>query len=159
MNSKKGFTLIELLVVIAIIGILSSIVIASLSSARRRGRDSAILGQLKQLQTQSQIFYEGNGQSFSPAGAASSTTANCIAGANFPTSFFASTTAAGGQIALIATNDPIGSNVKCTTSANGQLWAISVDFLNNSTSGVCVDNSGAFRRSVGIFAQTSGTCS
>ena len=55
-DNKKGFTLIELLVVIAIIGILSSIVMVSLNSARAKARDAKRQGDLNALQTALQLY-------------------------------------------------------------------------------------------------------
>ena len=61
MNSvKRGFTLIELLVVIAIIGILSSIVLASLNTARIKSRDARRVADIKQLQLALQLYYDAN---------------------------------------------------------------------------------------------------
>lgn len=58
---QKGFTLIELLVVIAIIGILSSVVLASLSSARTRGGDAAVRSELAGMRSQAQLYFLTNG--------------------------------------------------------------------------------------------------
>ncbi|MDB5224519.1 MAG: gspG [Candidatus Adlerbacteria bacterium] len=48
-GAKAGFTLIELLVVIAIIGILASIVLVSLNSARMKGRDARRVSELQEM--------------------------------------------------------------------------------------------------------------
>ena len=60
-NLKKGFTLIELLVVIAIIGILSSIVMASLNSARGKARDARRIHDVAQIRTAFFLYYDTYG--------------------------------------------------------------------------------------------------
>ena len=58
---NRGFTLIELLVVIAIIGILASVVLASLNSARDKGADAAIKSTINNVRAQAAIYFENNG--------------------------------------------------------------------------------------------------
>ena len=58
---NRGFTLIELLVVIAIIGILASVVLASLNSARQKGSDAAIKSTINNARAQAEIFFDTNG--------------------------------------------------------------------------------------------------
>ena len=70
---QRGFTLIELLVVIAIIGILASIVLASLDSARKKGRDARRIADVKQIQLALELYYDAN-NAFPPA----LTTANLV---------------------------------------------------------------------------------
>lgn len=59
---SRGFTLIELLVVIAIIGILSSVVLASLNSARTKARDTRRVADLKQVQIALELYFDANGK-------------------------------------------------------------------------------------------------
>lgn len=58
---QRGFTLIELLVVIAVIGILASVVLASLNSARKKGADAKIKSELKQISTALELYYDKYG--------------------------------------------------------------------------------------------------
>jgi prepilin-type N-terminal cleavage/methylation domain-containing protein len=59
-TAPKAFTLIELLVVIAIIGILSSVVLASMNSARKKGRDARRLQDVKSLQVALELSFDAN---------------------------------------------------------------------------------------------------
>lgn len=60
-DNKGGFTLIELLVVISIIGILSTIIIGSLSDARIKSRDQRTAQTITQLRNALELFYLDNG--------------------------------------------------------------------------------------------------
>ena len=57
-RARTGFTLIELLVVIAIIGILASIVVASLNTARKKSRDARRIADIKQMQLALELYYD-----------------------------------------------------------------------------------------------------
>lgn len=63
-SGKFGFTLIELLVVIAIIGILASVVLASLNSARRKSRDARRLADVKQIQVALELYFDATANEY-----------------------------------------------------------------------------------------------
>lgn len=73
-KDKRGFTLIELLVVVAIIGILSAVVVVSISAAREKSKISFIKSSLKSLYNEAEIFYTQNN---TYAGLYSATTYDC----------------------------------------------------------------------------------
>jgi prepilin-type N-terminal cleavage/methylation domain-containing protein len=56
-KNKQGFTLIELLVVIAIIGLLSTLTVLALNSARARARDAKRVADVKQIQTALELYF------------------------------------------------------------------------------------------------------
>ena len=74
-KQEHGFTLIELLVVIAIIGILSSVVLASLNSARVKARDAKRISEVRQIQTALALYYDTYGQ-YPGSGECGATTPN-----------------------------------------------------------------------------------
>ncbi|MEK7464101.1 MAG: prepilin-type N-terminal cleavage/methylation domain-containing protein [Patescibacteria group bacterium] len=61
MNRTKGFTLIELLVVISIIGLLSSVVFASVSVAKAKGRDAKRISDIRQIKIAMELYKDSTG--------------------------------------------------------------------------------------------------
>jgi len=69
-TERKGFTLVELLVVIAIIGLLSTLAVVALNSARQKSRDAKRVADIKQIQTALELYYgDNNGYPTTPSGA------------------------------------------------------------------------------------------
>ncbi len=79
-NFKGGFTLIELLVVIAIIGILASVVLASLNTARNKGADAKIKAELANARAQAELYYDSQTTPSYDGVCAAAATANGING-------------------------------------------------------------------------------
>ena len=155
MNSKKGFTLIELLVVVAIIGILASVVLASLNTARSKGSDAAVKANFAGIGAQAELYYDSNSSRYNVDGAtalAGTGAAGAVCGVVTGMFSDANITAALGQIASQMSST---GTMTCTTSANGQKWAVSVTALKGAGTSWCVDNSGWVK--AGLAA--AGVCS
>lgn len=112
---KKGFTLIELLVVIAIIGILASVVLASLNSARKKSRDARRIADVKQIQLALELFFDAASNNIYP------TDIYAVSGGLAPT-----------YIPQVP-KDPLGQTNYAYTCGGGTTYHIGVGLEQNAT--------------------------
>lgn len=117
---KKGFTLVELLVVIAIIGLLSTLAIVALNSARQKSRDAKRVADIKQIQTALELYF--NDQNAYPSGSALALGAlidcNSAACDTISSTNGISDTAAGTTYMALVPADPSGT-AECTSASTG----------------------------------------
>jgi prepilin-type N-terminal cleavage/methylation domain-containing protein len=157
---SRGFTLIELLVVIAIIGILSAIVLASLSTARSKGKDAAMEEQMSGARSQMEIYASSNGNSYA-SGCASSTANNGLGGTSPYTGIIGGIMS---DVGSAVTFTPNGTGVSSATTAvchdSSGAWAMAVP-LNGALPGGaywCVDNAGDSKADAGLSTATTYLC-
>jgi prepilin-type N-terminal cleavage/methylation domain-containing protein len=148
LNFKKGFTLIELLVVVAIIGILASVVLASLNTARNKGADAAIKANLANVRAQAEILYDGAG---SYTGLC--TNATVAAATAAAASSHGSATTVVNTLATAGT----ATTVVCHLAADNNSWAISSP-LKTAGQYWCVDSTGVSAQRANVLAASAVAC-
>ena len=153
---KSGFTLIELLVVVAIIGILASVVLASLNTARSKGSDAAIKANLDNMRAEAAIYYDGTGaQTYGAAGNCSVTSAGVVTAVSGAcTGLMGDTTFANGVKAAAAA---AGATAYANTSAAGAAYAAFAPLKSASPNWWCVDSTGV-SQSEAAPATTATNC-
>lgn len=144
--SHKGFTLVELLVVVAILGVLSSIVLVSLSTANTRGKDGAVQANLDSLRTQAQLYYNESGGYGSNASLVNDT-GDCAT--NTTGTVFADARARRQIAAANLANG--GGSVTCNVAAGGAGYAVYAQLPSFSTATYfCVDSNGVGMRTTTV---------
>jgi prepilin-type N-terminal cleavage/methylation domain-containing protein len=152
---KRGFTLIELLVVIAIIGILSSVVLASLNTARGKGADAAIESDLDSMRAQGELDYSSN----NPNGYNTTGGTNVAVCAD-PIVAKAITNAqtnAGIAVAAVTPNtNETATTVECNQAQS--TWVLQAPLKANANTWWCVDNSGGSKQETSLLTNTATVC-
>ncbi len=159
MKTQKGFTLIEILIVIAIIGILASIVLTSLGSARVRANDAKVQAQLSAMRQQAEVLF-GENQNYGTANTIDTDTYSTVddpvfrcgnGGGGSSGQLFTdpATTGLPENLYNLLYNIPVGYKTFCYSDPSGggvgntTAWAITAEAPLEESVSWCVDSTGA----------------
>lgn len=177
MDKEKGFTLIELLVVIAIIGVLSSIIVVSVSGARNKGKDASIKQNLSTARSQITFYFAQFGDYGDPTsfpypsaggrpcdnvqtkGSVTWGGGSLFSGNNptTPTNYNAITSVVRNAIIQAQNSSGGGANSAICYSDGVNKWAVSVPLKSNPANSWCIDVSGAAKEISGGISAGSTT--
>jgi len=141
LNKKGGFTLIELLVVIAIIGILSSVVLVSLGTARNKGKDATIQEEMNSIRSGAELYANGGSYGAALASAACSSSGFNTMGGMFD--YTKTNNIIGPLAGATSTSGAAGT---CAIGVNGTSYAVAVPLVTDNTKSWCVDSNGSSKQ-------------
>ncbi len=146
LTAQAGFTLIELLVVIAIIGILSSVVLASLNTARNKGNDASIQSNLSAVRVQAEIFYSDTVNTY---GIASTDCLSIVANVLWASPII--------KKAIQATDVANGASGGMLCQSTGTGYAVQSRMVHDPNTFWCVDSAGqAIKMSTSLIVTQQG---
>lgn len=122
----RGFTLVELLVVIAIIGILTSVILGSVNTARDKGVDATVRMNLKGVRDQMALYYDVNGLTYADACASDPNVANAVAS----------------SLVTVSAVPTLGGQGDGECVSTDTEWAVWVNLKSDASNAWCVDSAG-----------------
>ena len=153
LNRRRGFTLIELLVVIAIIGILATLVVTQLASARVKARNSSAKSDVTEAGKAVEVYKNDEN-------AGNSTIAADIAGVSNATAGlynFVPNTALSCYITTVTATTTTAGNAKCNISSLDGAGVSNGKFVANIFTGTQTATVGTNVNSYGVkFTKTPG---
>ncbi|OGE76500.1 MAG: hypothetical protein A3C85_03685 [Candidatus Doudnabacteria bacterium RIFCSPHIGHO2_02_FULL_48_21] len=137
-KTGAGFTLIELLVVISVIGLLASVIMVSLNSARAKARDAAIKSNLSGMRTTAALIYDSAGTYDTVCNA------DTDSGKQFRAAYAQGDKVDAENVCLNSDTTALwsagGNIIAVTKAAIPEKWAASIRLKNGNY--FCVDHSG-----------------
>lgn len=161
---KKGFTLIELLVVIAIIGILSTVVLNNLNTARGKSANAAVKANLSNLRKEIELYYDTvGGGTYGTVGTTLST--NCPSAGSNAGFMYNDPGYTKIRTMVVATQAAANSvnTLKCIslpTSGGATMYVVSspLNVIENGNNWWCVDHTGVAKGHPNPITVNMTTC-